>query len=494
MISRFGGLIRDSILASLLGGGWVADAYATALKIPNMLRDLLGEGALSSVVVARLGAIGNDSERSKRLVRELMGFWMIVLGGVACLGVLGAPLLVKAIAYGFNRPEQIELSIHLTRIIFPYVAIIGLAALSMGVLHHLRAFGWSSSASSFSNLSMIILLLGGAFFFKDNLHAMSTWIAISVVLSGLVQWATLLPGFKGSGISLVPLYKFNDSEIWNIVKLLGPSVLSVAAVQINVAVNHGFASALEEGSASSVYYAFRIMSLPVGIVGVAVSTVLLPTLTGYVRDKRQEDFRLEIAQALITGSFLTIPAVAGLFVIGPNLIALLYQRGQFNSHHTQMVWLALQGFLFGVLPYVYNKSLVQAYFAHSDTKFPLKISLLSIAVNGGLNAYMVYGLCWGIRGLTLGTSGVLLCNSLMLMAGLKWKYGYAMPWPKIIPALSMMVGLSVLMALGIEFLSHYGPQKVWVTLVYTALGGAFYLGLWFVIKKMAKWDFRKIRT
>jgi putative peptidoglycan lipid II flippase len=492
MISRFGGLIRDSIMAYLLGGGWVADAYATALKIPNMLRDLLGEGALSSVVVARLGAIKEDRARVKSLVRQLMGFWMIGLGLVACAGVLGAPILVKVIAYGFDREDQIQLAIHLTRIIFPYVAIIGLAALSMGVLHHLKVFGWSSSASAFANLSMIILLLIGVYKFNDNVQTTSTWIACSVVISGLVQWASLWPGFRGSGISLIPSFKFSDSEIAKVFSLLGPSVLSVAAVQINVAVNHGFATSLGEGAASSVYYAFRLMSLPVGIVGVAVSTVLLPTLTDFVREKRKEDFRLELGQALVSGSFLSFPALAGLAVLGPNLVSMLYERGQFGAHNTEMVWLALQGFLLGILPSVYNKSLVQGYFAHSDTKLPLRISLLSIGVNGGLNAYMVYGLQMGVRGLMIGTSCVLLCNALMLVLGLQIKHKCAMPWKKMIGPLLMMALLSFLMYGLLQMMMSYYPAKHLMTVVYTAIGGAIYLGTWWAVKKLFRWDFRKL--
>jgi putative peptidoglycan lipid II flippase len=512
LLSRFGGLIRDALLASFLGAGWVADAYITALRIPNMLRDLLGEGALSSVVVSRLGALKGQDGRIKSLIRQLLGFWSLALGGIAFLGICCAPYLVSVIAHGLDSKESYELAVLLTRIIFPYIAIVGMAALTMGVLHHLKVFGWSTSSSSFSNLFMIIWLLLGGSFFQADIVSMSKWVALGVVISGLVQWGSQWPGFVGQNISLKPSFQFVDSELGNITRLLGPSILSVAAVQINVAVNHGFATTIGTGAASSVYFAFRLMQLPVGIVGVAVSTVLLPTLTDHLRENKLDRFGRELGSALVSASFLSIPAVAGLWVLGPEIISMLYERGRFDADASLGVWMALQGFLFGILPYVFNKSLIQAYFALSDTKTPVYISGVSILVNFGVNAYLVFGLGYGVKGLTTGTSCVLLGNFLMLLLGLRHRHGIRLPFLNMLKRWLPMLLFSGLMIYAIAFAQSLQPLQplqplvykgdetgvdsslvlVFQTLSLTVLGGVTYLGSWFLLKKALKFDFRKL--
>ena len=457
-----------------------------------MLRDLLGEGALSSVVVSRLGALKNDPDRVKVLVRQLVGFWGLILAGLALLGMLVAPWLVSVIASGLEAGQGYDLAVSLTRIIFPYVGIIGLSAMTMGILHHLKVFGWSTSSSSFSNLFMIGWLLTGGMLYGRDVIALSKWIASGVVISGLVSWGSQLPGLRGSGMSLLPLFRFNDPEIKKIAMLLGPSILSVAAVQINVAVNHDFATTIGEGAASSLYFAFRLMQLPVGIVGVAVSTVLLPTLSDHLREGRLTQFGTELGRALVGASFLSIPAVAGLAILGPGIIAMLYERGAFDDGATASVWLALQGFLFGILPYVYNKSLIQGYFAKADMRTPVLISMFSIVINYQVNSRLAFEYGLGVWGLTLGTSTVLGCNTLMLMLGLRWIHGIRLPWLKMLKSFIPMAIFSLLMAAGVWKGNQYVSNGPMVTIGLTALGGAIYLCSWLTIKKYFSWDFRKI--
>lgn len=494
LLSRFGGLIRDALLASFLGAGWVSDAYITALRIPNMLRDLLGEGALSSVIVSRLGALKNEPKRIKTLIRQLIGFWGIILVAVAALGVLCAPILVQLIAHGFAESPSYHLAVELTRTIFPYIAIVGIAAMTMGILHHLKVFGWSTSSSSFSNAFMIAWLIAGHFRYEDDIVPLAKWIAVGVLISGFVQWSTQWPGLRGTGVSLLPSFKFKDPELLTIGKMLGPSILSVAAVQINVMVNHGFATSLGEGAASAVYFSFRLMQLPVGIVGVAVSTVLLPTLTDHLRENKPKAFNREMGHAIVGASFLSIPAIAGLAAIGPQVIAMLYERGAFDASDTQLVWLSLQGFLLGILPYVFNKSLVQAFFAKGDTTWPVYISMVSIVVNLVVNATLVYHFKLGVRGLTLGTSTVLFFNTLMFIAVLHARHRITLPWKSMSKNLIPMIILSLAMfALVLQVQKHLPPHPM-MALISTAVGGAFYLGATFTFKKLFHWDMRKLKV
>lgn len=494
VLSRFGGLIRDSLLAWLIGAGAVADAYTTALRIPNMLRDLLGEGALSSVIVSRLGALRADPTRCKLLVRQLVGFWGSIMTLVVVLGVCFSNQLVSLVAGGFSDVEKFNLSVQLTQRIFPYIGIVGLAAMTMGVLHHLKVFTWSSAASSFYNLTMIIMLLMGAWLFGDDPNSLVAWIAGSVVFSGIVQWFSQLPGFRGTGYSMLPSFKFKDPELKRIVLMLFPSVMSVAAVQVNVLVNHRYASELGDGAVASMYFAFRLMQLPVGVVGVAVSTVLLPTLGEHIRKGNDLGFGEEIAKSLITASFLSVPAVLGLTALGPQLVSVLYQRGEFDEHAAQVVWFALQGFLLGVLPYVYKKNLEQGFFAKGDTKTPLKISLFSIFVNASLNGTMVFALDLGLRGLCLGTSMVLWGNALLLIVALKKRHGVRFPLVGMLKNVLGMFVLSVAMYGFVGLLKKHLPfeDEILQVLTLASAGGAFYLGVAFLLKKTIAWDLRKL--
>lgn len=486
------GLVRDALLAAFLGGGWVADAYTTALRIPNMLRELLGEGALSSVVVARLGALRDEPPRLKALVKQLVGMWLLILALISILGILLAPWLVNVVAYGFESPEKIELATKLTRIIFPYMTVIGLAAITMGILHHLRVFGWSTSSSTFANLTVISMVVLGGFKWGDDPIVMAHWIAFSVVISGLAQWVSQWPGLKGSGLSLLPSFRFVDPELKRILWLLGPSLISVAAVQVNVLVNHGFASTMGDGAPASIYYAFRLMNLPVGVVAVAVSTVLLPTLTEKIQGNDRSESDRAMVSAILGVSFLAFPAVVGLSILGEDLVRMLFERGEFGEEDTLRAWAALQGFLVGIIPACFIKNLIQGYFSRSDTRFPLMISLASILINVSINATIVHLLEWGPRGLTLGTSAVLGVNMVLLAFGLRVKYG--MIWP-VFEMLKKWIGMLILCGL-MASVVVYGREvlleiHLWVRVIgLSILGAAVYLGGSWLLKRFLSFDLR----
>lgn len=492
VLSRFGGLIRDSLLATFLGGGWVADAYTTALRIPNMLRDLLGEGALSSVVVARLGQV--EEQRQGPLVRQLMGFWLLVLGCVCLAGILLAPHLVGWIAGGLEG-EAAELTTDLTRILFPYILLVGLAAMTMGILHQRRIFGWSTSASSFGNLTVIfgMLLIGN--FVAGEAHELAYWISACVLLAGLAQWCSQFPGLRGTGLKLWPSFRFTDPEVKRVFALLGPSVLAVSAVQINVMVNVNYASELKiAGGLAALYFSFRLMQLPVGIVGVAVSTVLLPTLTDMAKGSKVVEMGREMGGALAGVLFLALPAVGGLWVLGPDLIALLYEHGRFDAAATERVWTCLQGFLWGILPYAFNKNLMQGFFAHSDTRTPLVVSTMSIGVNAALNHHLAFNLGWGLWGLTLGTSGVLAFNTLGLWLGLQWKHGIVLPIGELMKNVVLCVLLSCAMVGTLMWLRPM-LTETWPlvrVVILTSAGAMLYLGPVLALKVLLGWDLRRL--
>ena len=492
LLSRILGLIRDSLIAFFIGAGNVSDAFYTAFRIPNMLRDLLGEGALSSVVVSRLGQLKEKKgeEEVNILIRKLFGFWAIVLLFISIIGIIMAPILVKIIATGFgDKVELFDLTVRLTRRMFPFIGMIGISALTMGVLHHKKIFGWSSAASSFLNLSIITLASICFYNFNPDATEMVFFLVYAFLIGSVFQWMSMWPGLYKTKTSIVPInpltFLWKDPEVNKIFLMLGPSILGVAAVQINVLVNHNYASNLISGTITHHYYSFRLMQLPVGIVGVAVSTVLLPKLSEYFANQKHQQFEGEVSTALSKVAFLCIPAVAGLSMIGPELIAVLYERGEFTATATAGVWLALQGALLGILPYAWNKNLIQAFYARNDIRYPMFVSLSSILLNAGLNAYLAFKLDWGVFGLTLGTSIVLTTNTLALICGLSFRHKINLKFKPMIIQIATIIVATSFMILMILWIRNILPQdnKIVRLIIDTCVGLGSYFLIQFIFKK-----------
>ena len=494
--SRVLGLARDSLLANLLGAREVADAFYTAYRLPNMLRDLVAEGALSSIVVSRLAKTQADAgePRTRELIRRLFAFWGTVLVLLSIAGAVAAPWLVRVMASGFKSSAQMELAITLTRLVFPYIAFVGLAALTMGILHHYRSFGWASIGSSCSNLTVIVVGLLLTTFYKGTEWTVVYFVALATVAGGLTQWLGLWPGLWSKGISIKPDFRLRDPEVLKVFLLIGPSVIGVAAVQINVAVNHAYASHLGEGAITAIYYAFRVMQLPVGIVGVAVSTVLLPTLAKAFNEKKDDLFALEMKRAMVSVSFLSLPAVCGILVLGDRLLAVLYEHGKFDHESTALTWQALQGYIIGILPYVYNKNLVQGYFARNDIRYTVRIALLSISINALANYLLAFVFHCGVLGLTGGTALVLWSNFLMLVWGMKRRHGVTILDGQFFKPVLVVACWSVLMSLALLAIkSHINMWGDAISiLLLTVVGMVVFGSCWWVSQRFWRFDPRRM--
>jgi len=494
-LSRILGLARDSLIAHFIGAGKISDAFYTAFRIPNMLRDLLGEGALSSIVVSRLGQVKEKKGEKAvaNLIQRLFGFWAVFLIIISLLGMLLAPFLVQFMAWGFNdNLELYELTVDLTRKMFPFIGMIGLSALTMGILHHHKIFGWSSAASSFLNLSIICVSCCCYFLYQTNAESMVHYLVYAFLIGSVAQWLSMWPGLIKAKVNFIPQNPFSflwhDPEINKIFLMLGPSILGVAAVQINVLINHNYASFLSEGTVTHIYYSFRIMQLPVGIVGVAVSTVLLPKLSEYFSKHNNNAFSNEISNAITKVSFLTIPAIVGLSLVGDQLIVVLYEHGEFSTQASKGVWLALQGYLIGILPYVFNKNLIQAFYARNDVKYPVIISLISILLNAGINYCLAFHFGLGAYGLTMGTSIVLAINTIALVFGLKYKHRCSLNYKKICMQL-LMIGIASLfmymIVLIVQSKINLNNQILQLSIETTA-GLLSYFTFSFIIKKLKR--------
>ncbi|HEX8177488.1 MAG TPA: murein biosynthesis integral membrane protein MurJ [Pyrinomonadaceae bacterium] len=441
MGSRVLGLVREQVFANYFGAGFVNDAFQVAFRVPNMLRDLFAEGALSVAFVKTFtDYIEKKSEdEAWRLASMVMNALAIVLSVITLIGVIFAPQIVGMIAAGFP-PEKAALATTLTRIMFPFLMLVALAAVAMGVLNTRGRFGIPASASTLFNVGSIaggllfayILSGGGWQISKDHdmmPDAPARWaiigMAIGTLIGGGLQFLVQVPSMWRVGFRFRPQVSFSHPGVRQVMRLMGPAVIGTAAVQINVFVNTFFASSIP-GAQSWLGYSFRLMQFPIGIFGVAIGTATLPAISRHASRDDIPRFRSTLSSSIGLVFLLTIPSACGLIILGKPIIALLYQRGAFTALDTQMVTAALVGWSIGLVGYSAIKVLSPAFYALNDARTPMIISFVSIAINavcgyffrGWLSNYGVtpetpFG--YGHVGLALATSSVALVNFFALV-------------------------------------------------------------------------------
>lgn len=441
MGSRVLGLVREQVFANYFGAGFVNDAFQVAFRVPNMLRDLFAEGALSVAFVKTFTDYieKKNEEEAWKLASMVMNALAIVLSVITLLGVIFAPQIVGLIAAGFP-PEKAELATTLTRIMFPFLMLVALAAVAMGVLNTRGRFGIPASASTLFNVGCIAggllfayILSGGGWQISKDHDMMpdepARWaiigMAIGTLIGGGLQFLVQVPSMWRVGFRFRPQVSFSHPGVRQVMRLMGPAVIGTAAVQINVFVNTFFASSIP-GAQSWLGYSFRLMQFPIGIFGVAIGTATLPAISRHAARNDISSFRSTLSSSIGLVFLLTIPSACGLVILGKPIIALLYQRGAFTALDTQMVTAALIGWSIGLAGYSAIKVLSPAFYALDDPRTPMIISFVSIAINAGCG-YLFrdwlsnYGVTpetpfgYGHVGLALATSSVALVNFLALI-------------------------------------------------------------------------------
>ena len=418
LCSRVLGLAREQIFAALFGGGRVMDAFTIAFRIPNLLRDLFAEGALSTAFVtvfSRTAAL-QDTAAAWRLADKVATLTAVSLSAITVTGIATAPWLVAALAPGFD-PGKAVLTVTLTRIMYPFILLVSLAALVMGMLNARNVFGMPAMASSFFNLGSIVsgVLLG--YWLDPHFGARAILgLAIGTLVGGTLQLVVQLPALRRAGHSFHPDFHWRDPGVRSILRLMGPSVIAASTTQLNVLVNSVFASQLGDGPTFWLTVAFRLMQLPLGIFGVALGTVALPLLARMAATGNTEAFRSELARGMRLTFLMTIPSSIGLMVLAEPIISVLYQHGRFGAHETAESAAALRFYAIGLCGYAALKVLVNAFYALERRRTPMLVSFLAVGLNLALNWTLTVRFNWGHRGLALSTACVATTNFLILYA------------------------------------------------------------------------------
>ncbi|HEY5035865.1 MAG TPA: murein biosynthesis integral membrane protein MurJ [Chthoniobacterales bacterium] len=425
LCSRLLGLIRETVIAALFGASKNMDAFLTAFRAPNMLRDLFAEGALSTAFVTTFSRrIATEGDQSAwRLASKVATLTLVFMSAVTLLGVLFAPYVIDVLAPGF-APEKAALTITLTRIMFPFILLVSLAALVMGMLNAKHVFGMPALSSSFFNLGSSI----GGVALCYWLDPQPNWrhphfgergligLALGSLLGGLLQLLVQLPSAHGVGFRFRFDFNWRDPGVRTILGLMAPATIAASAVQVNVAVNSGFASSLGNGPITWLNIAFRLMQLPLGVFGVAIATVTLPLVSRSAATGNTREFRGALAHAMRLVMLLTIPSAIGLIVLAEPIIAMIYQHGRFSINSTEQTAAALRFYAIGLAGYAGVKVLAPAFYALDKRRLPMVVSLISIGVNFALNWLFTFHLGFGHRGLALSTSFVATTNFLLLYA------------------------------------------------------------------------------
>ena len=418
MCSRVLGLIREQVCAALFGGGGAMDAFTAAFRIPNLLRDLFAEGALSTAFVtifSKTTARSNDAA-AWRLANKIATMAAVVLGAICVLGIVFSPQLVATLAPGFS-PAKAALTVTLTRVMFPFILLVSLAALVMGMLNAKNVFGMPAMASSFFNLGSIAggVLLG---YWLDPAFGPRALVglAIGTLFGGALQLAVQLPHLHRLGFRYRPDFSWRDPGVSAVLGLMGPSVIAASTTQLNVLVNSIFASHLGDGPIFWLSIAFRLMQLPLGLFGVALGTVTLPLLSRLAVAGNIPAFRGELARGMRLAFLMTIPCTVGLMMLADPIVSLLYQHGRFDAYQTAQAAGALRFYAIGLAGYAALKVLVTAFYALDHRRTPMYVSFFAVALNLLLNWIFTRQLGWGHRGLAFSTGCVATCNFLVLYA------------------------------------------------------------------------------
>jgi putative peptidoglycan lipid II flippase len=428
--SRLLGLVRDQATAYYFGTTWRADAFVVATRIPTLLRDLFAEGAMSAAFVPTLTrTLAKDGkEAAWRLGSQVINGLLIVTGILVVLGIVFADPLTSSYAAKFAKfPGKLELTIALTRINMPFLMLIALAAACMGMLNALRRFLVPAAAPATYNVVFIVATIALVPLFRAIGVQDVMALSIGMLGGGLAQFLIQLPALRREGYRHQWILDLKDPVLHEVLVLMGPGTLGVAAAQINLFVNTWLATDVD-GAATALRYAFQLIYLPIGIFGVSVATAAIPELARQAADGAHADMTKTVSWGIRLMLVLSIPAIVGLMVLASPIVELIFQHGAFNSTSTFMTAGALALYAPGILGYSLVKIVSPSFYSLREARTPVVVSVVTIILNLGLNLWL--NSIYGFKGLALGTAIAANANAGLLMYLLSKRLG-GIDFPRI---------------------------------------------------------------
>ena len=376
MVSRILGFLRDAVIARTFGASMATDAFFVAFKLPNLLRRIFAEGAFAQAFVPILAEYKEtrSKEATEAFIRHAAGMLSFVLVIVTALGILAAPWVIQASAPGFKEPKKILLSIDLLKITFPYILFISLSSFVGSILNSYHKFSIPAFTPTFLNISFIVFSI----YFIPYFDPPVTALAWAVFVGGILQLGFQLPWLAKLGFLKLPKLNFKDAAVNRVMKQMAPAILSVSVVQISSVINTIFASYLQSGSITWMYYADRLMELPSGVLGAALGTILLPTLSKHAVNQNTEQFSGLLDWGLRLCMLLALPATVGVAVLSFPLLATLFMSSKFSLFDAQMTQQALIANSVGILGSIMVKVLAPGFYARQNIKTPVKIAIFTL--------------------------------------------------------------------------------------------------------------------
>jgi putative peptidoglycan lipid II flippase len=457
-LSRITGLIRESLKAAAFGAGLQMDAFEAAFRLPNLLRRLFAEGAFSQAFVPILAEYhrqqGLDATRS--LIGKVATLLAIVLLVVTVVGVLAAPWLVYLLAGGFAQtPGKVELTAEMIRIVFPYILFISLTSLAGGVLNVYRRF----AIPAFTPVLLNVAIIAAALFLAPHIDPPIVALAWGVFVGGIAQLAFQARPLLRLGMFPRPVLAFSDPGVRRVLRAMGPAVVGVSAAQISALINTQLAALLGNGAISWITYADRLMEFPSALLGVALGTVILPSLAQHHSDANHKQYSELMDWGLRLAFLLALPAAVALGLLALPLVSTLYQYGKFTVDDAWQTRSALLGYSIGLLGLILVKILAPGFYARQVMRTPVKIAFLTVLITQTLAVVFAWGIGLGPTGLTLATS-VGACINASLLFWLLRKHGFYVPQPGWLVFVAKLI--IALVALAAVLLWLGGASTFWL--------------------------------
>ncbi len=388
MMSRVLGFVRDAIIARFFGAGASADAFFVAFKLPNLLRRIFAEGAFSQAFVPILAEYKSQQgeEATRTFIAFIAGMLTLILALVTVAGIVAAPWIIYVTAPGFSEDaDKFILTTSLLRVTFPYIFLISLASLAGAILNTWNRFSVPAFAPTLLNVSMIFFAAFLAPYFDPPIMALA-WAAL---VGGILQLVYQLPHLKKIGMLVLPRLSFRNSGVWRVMRLMGPAIIGVSVSQISLIINTIFASFLQSGSVSWMYYADRLMELPSGVLGVALGTILLPSLAKSFTSGNHEEYRRLMDWGLRLCFLLALPCAVALAILSEPLTVALFQYGNFTAFDAAMTQRALMAYCVGLMGMIVVKILAPGFYSRQDIKTPVKIAIATLILTQLMNLVFI---------------------------------------------------------------------------------------------------------